>query len=67
MGPIDSNKAAIERVGENLQKDIVVVHSSLELQSGWAIWRENASSLDKSWNSLFRMGDSMIGLLLKAV
>ena len=67
MGPSERNKAAIERVGENLQKERVVGYGSLELQSGWARWREDVLSLDMSWSSLFRMGDSMVGFLLRAV
>ena len=54
MGPSERNKAAIERVGENLQKERVVGYGSLALQSGWARWREDVLSLDMSWKSLFR-------------
>ena len=67
MGPRERNKAAIERVGANLQKEREVGYGSLELQSGWARWKEDVLSLDMSWNSLFRMGDSMVGFLLRAV
>ena len=36
----------IERVQENLHKERVVEYGSLELQSGWARWREDVLSLD---------------------
>ena len=63
----ERREAAIERVQENLQKERVVEYGSLELQSGWARWREDVLSLDLSWNSLFKMGDSMVGFILRAV
>ena len=63
----ERRKAALERVQENLQKERVVEYGSLELQSGWARWREDVLSLDLSWNSLFKMGDSMVGFILRAV
>ena len=63
----ERREAAIERVQENLQKERVVEYGSLELQSGWARWREDVLSFDLSWNSLFKMGDSMVGFILRAV
>ena len=67
MDQRERKKAAIERVGENLQRERVVEYGSLELQSGWTRWREDVLTLDMSWNSLFKMGDSMVGFLLRAV
>ena len=52
---------------ENPQKERDVEYGSLELQSGWARWREDVLSLDLSWNSLFKMGNSMVGFILRAV
>ena len=47
----ERRKAALERVQENLQKERVVEYGSLELQSGWARWREDVLSLDLSYLS----------------
>ena len=62
----ERRRAALERVKENLQKERVVEYGSLELQSGWARWREDVLSLDLSWNSLFKMSNSMVGFILRA-
>ncbi|KAL5247864.1 hypothetical protein ACHWQZ_G019680 [Mnemiopsis leidyi] len=67
MNTEERKKAAIERVQENLNKERVVEYGSLELQSGWARWREDVLALDLSWNSLFKMGDYMVGFILRAV
>ena len=67
MSQRERKKAVIERVGENLQGQRVVEYGSLEMQSGWSRWREDVLTLDMSWNSLFKMGDSMVGFLLRAV
>ena len=57
----------MKRVQENLQKERAVDYDSLKHQCGWARWREDVLSLDLSWNSLFKMGDSMVGFILRAV
>ena len=67
MNQRERQQAAIERVKENLHRERVVEYGSLELQSGWSRWREDVLTLDMSWNSLFKMGDSLVGFLLRAV
>ena len=41
MNPGETEKAAIKLVQENLNTERFVEYGSLELQSGWARWRDD--------------------------
>jgi hypothetical protein len=66
MSQRERENAVIERVGKNLKGQRIIDYGSLEMQSSWSRWRENVLTLDMSWNSLFNMGDPMVGVLQRA-
>ena len=67
MSDEEKNEAVIGRVKSNIEKETQSELGLLEMQSGWATWREKVIAMDLSWNNMFRLGDSLIAFALRVV
>ena len=63
----ERQRAVIERVGTNIEHERQVEYGSLEMQTRWVTWRDEVLALDMSWNNMFKMGESMVSFVLRAV
>ncbi|MCP3680945.1 MAG: hypothetical protein GY782_12100, partial [Gammaproteobacteria bacterium] len=66
----EDQEAVIGRVNiekYNIEKETQSELGLLEMQSGWATWREEVIAMDLSWNNMFQFGDSLIGFALRVV
>ena len=67
MSDKERQRGVMARVKENLAQEREATLGMLELQSRWAVWREEVLKYDLSWHALFNMGDSLVGFMLSAV
>ena len=67
MSESEKRNEVMLRVKTNIERQQQTEYGSLELQSGWARWREDVVDMGMSWSSLFQMGDSLVGFMLRSV